>query len=110
MYKIKFYFKINIKKNKKNTNYNNIGSLLLLSFIFKKSNLKLQKIFTNKYMMLKAPFHYKVSKKLLYNKQAILIYTIFFKKNFNYFFFKNFNYFNSNGHNIFKIKIQNFLN
>lgn len=90
MYKLEFFFKINTFKNKKNKNYNNLGPILLINYIFKNSKIKLTKQFTNKYVMLKSPFHYKVSKKILYNKQGILKLEIFLNKKTNIFFFEKF--------------------
>ena len=87
MYKIKFYFKFNFKYKKKKNACNDIINIFLLKHIFKNSKITIKKVFFNKYLMLRSPFHYKVSKRLLYNKQGIVIFETFFLKNFNFFFF-----------------------
>ena len=107
MCKIKFFFKINIKKNKKKLKHNNIGFLLLISFLFKNSKIQIKNIFTNKFMMIRAPFHYKVSKKIIYNKQSCVQLTLIFNKKFNYIFFKKLNLFNYSGINLYKITTVN---
>lgn len=90
MYNIELFFKIKTNKNKKKINFNSIGVLFLLNFIFKKSKIKLTKIFSNKYLMIKSPFHYKVSKKLLYNKQGVLQFEIELNKKITPMFFEKF--------------------
>lgn len=108
MYKIKFYFKFNFKYKKKKNACNDIINIFLLKHIFKNSKITIKKVFFNKYLMLRSPFHYKVSKRLLYNKQGIVIFETFFLKNFNFFFFKNFFSINSNdNYNLFLIKVYN---
>lgn len=103
MYKIEFFFKINIHKNKKKKLLENIGPMMLLTYLYKDSKVKLTKIFTNKYLMIKSPFHYKVSKKILYNKQGIVKMKVFLKKKPNVFFFEKFNNIKKLNTNIFKI-------
>lgn len=106
MFKLKFFFKHDISKKK--FFFNNITSVFLLKNIYKNSIIKTKKIFFNKYIMLKSPFHYKVSKKALYNKQAISTIEIFFKNDFNYIYFEKFPILiNNDNFNFFLIKIYN---
>lgn len=72
MSKLIFFFKIKNNKSKKSLKYNNVGSIMLLYFLLNASNIKQNKIFLNKFIMLRSPFHYKVSKIPLYNKQSII--------------------------------------
>lgn len=108
MYKMYFFFKINFHKNKKKKLYTNLGSLFLITYLFESSNFELKKIFTNKYVMLKSPFHYKVSKKLLYNKQCVAVLKIKLNSKINILFFDKFNLINYNHNsNIYKITCSN---
>ena len=77
--------------------------MLLLTYLFKKSEVELTKIFTNKYIMIKSPFHYKVSKKPLYNKQGVVRFKIYLNQKPNIFYFERFNSIINLNHNIFKI-------
>lgn len=107
MSKIDFYFKSNYYKNTKTQDKSFLGSFLLLNFLNQNTSLKIQKVFFNKFVMLKSPFHYKVSKKRLYNKQCIVILS--FKKNinFNYIYFIKFYSIYNTKMNLFKISVKN---
>lgn len=107
MYTLSLFFKINIFKNKKKPISESIGTLFLLKYLFKNSKVSLTKIFTNKYLMIKSPFHYKVSKKILYNKQGIVKFKIKLLKEINPYFFEKFD-FNTNNFNknLYKIQIK----
>lgn len=107
MFKLIFFFKIKNNKSKQSVLYNNIGTILLLYFLLNACNIKNTKIFSNKFIMLRSPFHYKVSKIPLYNKQGIVSFEKKIDKYINYNIINLYNLPSPVKYNLFKIYIIN---